>query len=85
MRRILVNYAEARKAEKRGGGFRIPIDDQLELMERGQLEIQLLDGTKPSGGDRRTPGADRGIAIFLRAECRRNGCGPGHFFGNGQA
>src|SRR5580658_4635526 len=42
-------------------------------------------GTKPSGGDRRTPGADRGIAIFLRAECRRNGCGPGHFFGNGQA
>jgi|SRR5580658_4635527 RNA polymerase sigma factor (sigma-70 family) len=43
LRRILVNYAEARKAEKRGGGFRIPIDDQLELMERGQLEIQLLD------------------------------------------
>jgi RNA polymerase sigma factor (TIGR02999 family) len=44
MRRILVNHAEARKAQKRGGGgFRVPLDDQLELMENGQLDIQSLD------------------------------------------
>jgi RNA polymerase sigma factor (TIGR02999 family) len=43
MRRILVNYAEARNAQKRGGGFRVPLDDQLELMENGQLEIGSLD------------------------------------------
>jgi RNA polymerase sigma-70 factor, ECF subfamily len=43
MRRILVNHAEARNAQKRGGGFRIPLDDQLELMESGQLDVQSLD------------------------------------------
>jgi len=43
MRRILVNYAEARNAQKRGAGVRVPLDDQLELMESGQLEIQSLD------------------------------------------
>jgi len=43
MRRILVNYAEARNAQKRGAGVRVPLDDQLELMENGQLEIQSLD------------------------------------------
>jgi len=42
MRRILVNHAEARNAQKRGG-FRIPLDDQLELMESGQLDVQSLD------------------------------------------
>ena len=43
MRRILVNHAEARNSQKRGGGFRVPLDDQLELMENGQLDIQALD------------------------------------------
>src|SRR5580700_11231145 len=43
MRRILVNHAEARNAQKRGGGFRVPLDDQLELMENGELDIQSLD------------------------------------------
>jgi RNA polymerase sigma factor (TIGR02999 family) len=43
MRRILVNYAEARNAQKRGGGFRVPLDDQLELMESGHLDIRSLD------------------------------------------
>jgi RNA polymerase sigma factor (TIGR02999 family) len=43
MRRILVNHAEARNSQKRGGGFRLPLDDQLELMENGQLDIQSLD------------------------------------------
>jgi len=43
MRRILVNYAEAHKAQKRGGGLRVPLDDQLELMQNGQLDICSLD------------------------------------------
>lgn len=30
MRRILVTHAEARHAQKRDGGFRVPLDDQLE-------------------------------------------------------
>jgi len=43
MRRILVRHAEARNAQKRDGGFRVPLDDQLELVENGQLDIQSLD------------------------------------------
>jgi len=43
MRRVLVNHAEARNSQKRGGGFRVPLDDHLELMENGQLDIQSLD------------------------------------------
>jgi len=45
MRRILVNYALARNAHKRGGGaFFVPLDDRLELMEKkGPLEIGSLD------------------------------------------
>ena len=43
MRRVLVHYAETRNAQKRDGGFRVPLDDQLELMENGQLDIQSLD------------------------------------------
>jgi RNA polymerase sigma-70 factor (ECF subfamily) len=45
MRRILVNYALARNAHKRGGGaFCVPLDDRLELMEKkGLLEIGCLD------------------------------------------
>jgi RNA polymerase sigma factor (TIGR02999 family) len=43
MRCILVNHAEASNSQKRGGGFRVPLDDRLELMENGQLYIQSLD------------------------------------------
>ena len=34
---------EARNAQKRGGGFRVPLDDQLELIESGSLDIQCRD------------------------------------------
>ena len=43
MRRILVNHAEARNSQKRGSGQRVPLDDQLALLENGQLEIRSLD------------------------------------------
>lgn len=43
MRRILVNHAEARNSQKRGSGLRVPLDDHLELLENGQLEIRSLD------------------------------------------
>ena len=42
MRRILVNYAESRAAQKRDG-FRIELDRELELIEGGQIGIQPLD------------------------------------------
>ena len=43
MRRILVNHAEARNSQKRGSGLRFPLDDHLELLDNGQLEIRSLD------------------------------------------
>jgi RNA polymerase sigma factor (TIGR02999 family) len=43
MRRILVNHAEAKKAQKRGDGYQIELDRELELIEGGQIGIQPLD------------------------------------------
>jgi RNA polymerase sigma factor (TIGR02999 family) len=43
MRRILVNYAEARHAQKRDGGVRVPMDDDLDRLSTGEIEIHSLD------------------------------------------
>ena len=43
MRRILVNHAEARNAQKRGQGCQIELDRELDLIEGGRIDIQPLD------------------------------------------
>lgn len=43
MRRILVNYGEARRAQKRGYGCRITLDDRLALADSRQVDVQSLD------------------------------------------
>ncbi len=43
MRRILVNYAEARHAQKRGCGLQITLDDRLALADSRQIDIRSLD------------------------------------------
>lgn len=43
MRRILVNHAQARSAQKRHWGDRVPLKDDLEITRGGQLEIEELD------------------------------------------
>jgi RNA polymerase sigma factor (TIGR02999 family) len=43
MRRILVNYAEARNAQKRAGGRRVTLDDRLAVAESRDIDIQALD------------------------------------------
>jgi RNA polymerase sigma factor (TIGR02999 family) len=44
MRRILVNHAVARRADKRGGDAqRIPLDDVLEVLEARQVDVVALD------------------------------------------
>ncbi len=45
MRRILVNYAEARRAQKRGGGSeKVPLDESLVALDDAQLdELLALD------------------------------------------
>ena len=44
MRRILVNHALGRRAEKRGGDAqRIPLDDVLEVLEARQVDVVALD------------------------------------------
>lgn len=44
MRRILVDHARARKAEKRGGGAaRIPLDDTLLAFEERAIDLVALD------------------------------------------
>jgi RNA polymerase sigma factor (TIGR02999 family) len=42
MRQILVEYARARKAAKRDGGIRLPLDDKLGVKARG-LDVVALD------------------------------------------
>jgi RNA polymerase sigma factor (TIGR02999 family) len=44
MRRILVNHAEARHAQKRGEGYQLELlDRELDLIETGKIGIQPLD------------------------------------------
>lgn len=43
MRRILVNHSEARKAQKRDWGARVPLDDELHLIAGGQLDVESID------------------------------------------
>lgn len=44
MRRVLLDHARRRGAQKRnGGGERVPLDDTLELFERGGVDLLALD------------------------------------------
>lgn len=43
MRRILVNYGEARLAQKRGCGLQVTLDDRLVLADSRQIDIRSLD------------------------------------------
>jgi RNA polymerase sigma factor (TIGR02999 family) len=44
MRRILVDWARARRYQKRGGGMtRVPIDEALDVAEKGQYDLVALD------------------------------------------
>lgn len=43
MRRILVKYAQTRSTQKRDGGIRVPLDEALEAVGRGGLDIQQVD------------------------------------------
>jgi RNA polymerase sigma factor (TIGR02999 family) len=44
MRRILVNHAEKRSAAKRGGGAkRVPLDDDLAVVEARDIDLVALD------------------------------------------
>ncbi len=43
MRRILVKYAQARSTQKRDCGIRVPLDEALEAVGSGGLDIQQVD------------------------------------------
>ena len=43
MRRILVNHAVAKKAEKRGSGGKVPLDDVTLFFEQRSLDLLQLD------------------------------------------
>jgi RNA polymerase sigma factor (TIGR02999 family) len=43
MRQILVDYARARGAAKRDGGYRMTLDDSLQLLDGKNLELLALD------------------------------------------
>jgi RNA polymerase sigma-70 factor, ECF subfamily len=43
MRRILVNHAAAKSAQKRDWGARVPLADTLDLTRGGQLDVEQLD------------------------------------------
>jgi RNA polymerase sigma factor (TIGR02999 family) len=43
MRQILVDYARARGAAKRDGGYRMTLDDSLQLLDGKGLELLALD------------------------------------------
>ena len=45
MRRILVNHAEAKAAEKRGGGAeRVTLTDQIHVSGRDEVDVLAVDG-----------------------------------------
>lgn len=58
MRRILVNYAHERAAQKRGGGApRVALDDTIELLQEQDVDLVALDdalialsAVEPRGG-----------------------------------
>ena len=43
MRRILVDHARARKADKRAGGTRIELDEAVSILEERDIDLVLLD------------------------------------------
>jgi RNA polymerase sigma factor (TIGR02999 family) len=43
MRRILVNHALARAAEKRGSGERITLNEAIDLSKKGEVDLIALD------------------------------------------
>jgi len=43
MRRILVNHALARAANKRGGGERIALNEAIDLSKKGEVDLIALD------------------------------------------
>ena len=43
MRQVLVDYARAREAAKRAGGFRVTLHDSLSLLRGKSLELIALD------------------------------------------
>src|SRR5438876_8979894 len=43
MRRILVNYAEAHKAAKRGGGYKLTLNEAVDLEQKQDLDLVALD------------------------------------------
>jgi RNA polymerase sigma-70 factor, ECF subfamily len=43
MRRILVNYAEAHKAAKRGGGYKLTLNEAVDLAQKQDLDLVALD------------------------------------------
>lgn len=43
MRRILVNHAEARATQKRDRRATVPLDDELDLIQAGDIEVRQLD------------------------------------------
>jgi RNA polymerase sigma factor (TIGR02999 family) len=43
MRRILIDDARRRKADKRGGGIRVTLNDEIDVVEGGRPDLLALD------------------------------------------
>ena len=81
MRRILVDYARAHRAEKRGGGWdKLAFDEALAPSAERSIDLVALDDAlEGSSRVRSAPEPDRRVALLRRPDERRNRRGAGCF------
>ena len=75
MRRILIDYAVARRRDKRGGGqtsSRSTTVMRSRSHTSGQTNCLARRGARPAPGHRRAAGACRRVPLLRRDECRRD-------------
>ena len=89
MRRILIDYAVARRRQKRGGGqVLVSLDDEDVLAiahERGDELLALDEALDAPAGDERASGAHRRMPLLRRDERRGDRRGAERVAGDGQA
>ena len=87
MRRILVNAANARASQKRGGTTPKVNIEETALLSAGAGPVHFGGGRGPdrffAGGP--TPGQGGRVAVFWRPDGRGDRCGPEHLAAHGQA
>ena len=88
MRRVLIDYAVARRRQKRGGGQTVESLDEdavAVVVEQADDMLALDEALAAPDGHERAARANRRVPFLRRDERRRDRRGARHLTGNGQA